>query len=346
MTDGVDICVHRAGRVGRITLDRPKALNALTHDMALVIETALDGWQARADIDLILVDAAGEKAFCAGGDIAFLYESGKHGDYAPGRAFWTDEYRMNAKIADCSIPYVAIMDSIVMGGGVGISAHGSHRVATDRSVVAMPECGIGLIPDVGGTHVLARAPGHLGEFLGVSGWRMTGADAVLAGFADFLVPTEDLDAVKLTLAAEGNTACLEPFRMSVETAPLSAHLETIERHFGHGSALDCLLSLESDPSEFAVKIAKTIRRSSPLSVACTFEAIRRVRTLAGIRDALAQEYRFTYRAMADGDFLEGVRALLIDKDRDPHWRHARLEDVDPSEVDAILAPLGDAELVL
>jgi len=178
-----EIHIRVVNGVGRITLNRPKALNALSYEMCVAIEDALDEWVEGGEVKLIVIDAEGDRAFCAGGDIADLYERGMAGDFEFGQKFWADEYRLNAKIANLSIPYVALMDGITMGGGVGISAHGSDRLVTERSMIAMPECGIGLVPDVGGSYLLAKAPGHLGEFLAMTGYRMNAGDAVLAGFA-------------------------------------------------------------------------------------------------------------------------------------------------------------------
>lgn len=346
MANTPDIHIREVGRTGRITLARPKALNALTYDMAMAIEAAIGRWQAGGAIDLILIDAEGEKAFCAGGDIAQMYETGIRGDYAYGRKFWADEYRMNAAIADCTIPYVAVMDGIVMGGGAGISVHGSHRLVTERSMIAMPECAIGLIPDVGCSLHLARAPGHLGEFLAMTGWRMNAADAIHAGFADMAVASDDLQALKTQLEETADPEAIADFASPACEGTLTPHLAVIDRHFVGESALDCLTSLEADGSEFAQKAAGMIRKACPLSVGCSFDLVRRVRELDRIEDALALEYRFTWRSMSDGDFIEGVRAQIIDKDRNPQWKAARLEAIDPAQIEAMLAPLGTDELKL
>ena len=346
MAETGDIHIRETGRTGRITLARPKALNALTYGMAMAIEVAVEEWQASGEIDMILIDAEGEKAFCAGGDIAEMYATGSRGDYAYGRKFWADEYRMNAAIADCGIPYVAVMDGIVMGGGAGISVHGSHRIVTERSMIAMPECGIGLIPDVGCSLHLAKAPGHLGEFLAMSGWRMNAADAIRAGFADVAVASDDLDALKMRLEETADTKAISDFARPAGEGTLTAHLASIDRHFSGATALDCLRSLEEDGSDFARKAAGMIRKACPLSVGCSFDLIRRVRQLGRIEDALALEYRFTWRSMSDGDFVEGIRAQIIDKDRNPRWKVARLEDLDPAQIEAMLAPLGADELKL
>ena len=341
-----DISIREVGRTGRITLARPKALNALTYEMSLDIETALDRWRSDGDIDLILIDAEGEKAFCAGGDLSRLYKTGTAGDFGFGRKFWADEYRLNAKIANCPVPFAAIMDGFVMGGGVGVSAHGSCRVVTERSVVAMPECGIGLAPDVGGTWLLAQAPGHLGEFLGITGWHMNGADAIFAGFADCFVPGDRLEKLKAALESQAATTVLDDYISEPETAPVARHLETLDRYFGQSTLRDCIASLENDPSEFAQKAAAMARKVCPLSAACAFEMVRRARNFSSVEEALSQEYRFTYRSMSDGQFLEGVRALIVDKDRQPQWRPTRIEGVTDEMVERMLAPLGDDELRL
>ena len=346
MADSADIHIREAGRTGRITLTRPKALNALTYDMAMAIEAAVEDWHAGGAVDLILIDAEGEKAFCAGGDIAEMYATGSRGDYAYGRKFWADEYRMNAAIADCALPYVAVMDGIVMGGGAGISVHGSHRIVTERSMIAMPECAIGLIPDVGCSLHLARAPGHLGEFLAMTGWRMNAADAIHAGFADVAVASDDLQALKGRLEETADPEAISGFARPAGDGTLTPHLAAIDQHFSGETALDCLKALEADGSEFAQKAAGMVRKACPLSAGCAFDLVRRVRELERIEDALALEYRFTWRSMSDGDFVEGVRAQIIDKDRNPKWKVARLEDLDPARIEAMLAPLGSDELKL
>jgi enoyl-CoA hydratase/carnithine racemase len=339
-----DIHIRIVNHVGRITLNRPKALNALTYAMCTAIEAALDEWVAGDDVEMIVIDAEGDRAFCAGGDIADLYASGKSGDYAFGRKFWADEYRLNAKIANLAIPYVAVMDGITMGGGVGISVHGSDRIVTERSMIAMPECGIGLVPDVGGSMTLSRAPGHLGEFLAMTGYRMGPGDAVLAGFGDVQVASSDLPALITRLEETADLSVIADFAGPADTPSLEPHLEAINRHFAGETAIACLQSLEADGSEWEMEMVKLIRRACPLSVACAFEIVRRTRTIDTIEDVLALEYRFTAQSMSDGDFIEGVRAQIIDKDRKPDWATARLEDVTHEQIAAMLAPLGELEL--
>jgi len=341
-----DILIRIVNRVGRITLNRPKALNALTYDMAIAIENALDEWVAGDDVEMIVIDAEGDRAFCAGGDIADLYERAKSGDYEFGRKFWADEYRLNAKIANCPIPYIAIMDGITMGGGVGISVHGSDRIVTERSMIAMPECGIGLVPDVGGSMTLARAPGHLGEFLAMTGYRMGPGDAVFAGFADVQVAGDDITDLVSRLEETADLSVLSEFGGPPQAPALAPHLEKIDRYFAHGTALECLKALEANGGEWESETVKLIRRACPLSVACAFEIIRMARKLKTIEQALALEYRFTSRSMSEGEFIEGVRAQIIDKDRKPQWKSVRLEEVTQGQIAAMLKPLGEAELNL
>lgn len=343
---GDDLIVRVEGRVGRVTLNRPKSLNALTYEMASELEAALRRWATDASVAMVMVDAAGDRAFCAGGDIQDLYACGRAGGFDYGRRFWADEYRLNAFIAKYPKPYVAVMDGIVMGGGVGISAHGSHRVVTERTVLAMPECSIGLIPDVGASWRLAHAPGHVGDYIGLTGVRLGPGDAIYAGFADQFVRAARLEELKKALAGTGDPAAIADFAEIPPEGALAGHRREIDAAFGRGDVLAVIAALDAEGSEWAGKTLAAIRRGSPLSVACAFEIIRRAREAAGIEDALAMEYRFASRCMERGDFLEGIRAAVIDKDRKPVWSHARLEDVTGEEVVSMLAPAdgGDPEL--
>ena len=341
-----ELLVSMSGVVGRLTLNRPKALNALTYDMVLAIEQQIDAWAANADIKAVLLEGTGDRALCAGGDIADLYNTGVKGDFAFGRRFWADEYRLNAKIARYAKPFVAIMDGVTMGGGVGVSVHGSHRIVTERSKIAMPECGIGLVPDVGGTFVLSRAPGRTGEYLAATGYRMGAADAVFAGFADVFVPGERREALTEALLESGDPASIEAFRTVSDPAPLAEAQDKIVQHFDHPTAAECVASLEEDGSDWAAKTARAMRGGSPISVAVAHALVRRVREAQTVEEALALEYRFTWRSMTEGDFLEGIRALIIDKDKQPKWRIATLEDVPVDLVESLLAPLGADELKL
>tara|TARA_R110000851_G_scaffold192763_4_gene343481 strand:+ start:259 stop:1308 length:1050 start_codon:yes stop_codon:yes gene_type:complete len=341
-----DIHIRKEGRAGRITLTRPKALNALSYDMATAIEAALEDWRSDDDVAVILIDATGDKAFCAGGDIQQLYDTGRAGDYGFGRRFWADEYRLNARIARYPKPYVALMQGFVMGGGVGISCHGSHRVTCETTQIAMPECGIGLVPDVGGSLILARAPGRLGEYLGTTGSRMGPDDAIHAGFADVYVPELKWDALTAALVETGDPAVIAAHAETPPPGALRALSPQIDRHFGGETLHDILNALRAEDSDFARDTLKLLSRNSPLSMACAIEMIHRLRGPAvDITRALGLEYRFTYRAMEQGDFLEGIRAAIIDKDRKPNWKHG-LDSLPGVAVAQMLQPLGKDALTL
>jgi enoyl-CoA hydratase len=338
-----DVDVRIEGRVGRITLMRPKALNALTFDMVREIDAAVAAWADGASVALVLIDGAGERAFCAGGDIAQVYASGRRGDFETGRRFWADEYRMNARIARLGKPYVALMHGFVMGGGVGVSGHGSHRIVGESSKVAMPECAIGLIPDVGGTEILARAPGNFGEYLGLTGHRMGPGDAIRAGFADHFVPEAAWPDLVAALLESADVGTIARFEAAAPAAELAADAERIDDAF---SAPDlAALSARLETSDWGHGVLTGLKRLCPLSMACTLELVRAARRDPGIEKALAREYRFTSRACSDGEFLEGVRAAVIDKDRNPRWRDD-MDSLRPEEVAAMLAPLDGDELRL
>ncbi|UWR50821.1 enoyl-CoA hydratase/isomerase family protein [Phaeobacter inhibens] len=339
-----DIDIRITGRAGRITLTRSKALNALSYDMCMAVDAALKAWADDDAVDLVVMDAEGEKAFCAGGDIAELYQTGTSGDYDYGRRFWRDEYRMNARIFEYPKPVVSFLQGFVMGGGVGLGCHGTHRIVGNNTKIAMPEVGIGLIPDVGGTLMLALAPGRLGEYLGLTGARMTAADAIYAGFADHYIPEASWPALIAELERSGRTDQLAD---AAETAPegrLEALRDTIDHSFAGETLDDILTTLDQDSSAFADETLKTLRRNAPLSMACTVELLHRLRLgTMGIRKALELEYRFTHRAMEKGDFLEGIRAQIIDKDRQPKWQYAD-RDVPATAVSQMLMPLATQTL--
>lgn len=332
-----DIDTRIEGRAGRITLTRPQALNALTYDMCMAIDAALIRWREDDAVQVVMIDAEGPRAFCSGGDIAEMYATGTAGDYAYGRRFWRDEYRMNARLFEFPKPTVSFLQGFTMGGGVGVGCHAGLRVVGDSAQIAMPECGIGLIPDVGGTMMLARAPGRLGEYLGTTGARMAAADAILAGFADVYLPETDWDAAKARIVETGLA------EVAAQTPPpgrLAALQPQIDRHFGGETLGDILRSLQAEDSDFARDALKVLSRNAPLSMACTVEALHRLGDAPDIRQALGLEYRFTYRAMEHADFLEGIRAAIIDKDRTPKWRHAAPDRVPAVEVSHMLRPLG------
>ena len=339
-----DIDIRIDGKIGRITLNRPEALNALSYDMAMAIEAALDDWRADDRVALILIDAMGDKAFCAGGDIQEMYDTAKSGDLAYGRKFWRDEYRMNAKLANFPKPYIALMQGFTMGGGVGISCHGSHRVVCETSKIAMPECGIGLVPDVGGSLLLARAPGRLGEYLGTTGERMGPGDAIYSGFADYYIPRKFWSALSRILVETGDFGVVDRMAQTPPQSPFLAQQTRINAHFKSDTIHDILRDLGDD--DWADALRKAITKNCPLSVAATIELVRRSRAVDTIEHALQQEYRFTSRSASQGDFIEGIRAAIIDKDHTPRWKIPRLQDVRDIDVTNMLLPLGADELKL
>ncbi len=339
-----DISIRKAGKAGRITLNRPEALNALTYDMVLAIEAALDDWANDPAVELVIINAAGEKAFCAGGDIQQMYDTAKAGNFEYGRQFWRDEYRMNAKLFNFPKPFIAFMQGFNMGGGVGISCHGSHRVVCETSQIAMPECGIGLIPDVGGSLLLARAPGHLGEYLGCTAARMDAGNAIYAGFADYYIPFNLWPALIKALETSGDPGLIDAAALPAPQAALKADQAEIDRSFNGARVVDIMRGFKGSDWEQATE--KALRRNCPLSVECTLELVRRVRGPDRIEHALGMEYRFTYRSASNGDFVEGIRAAIIDKDRKPQWNPATLEAVTPLKISQMLMPLGADALKL
>ncbi len=327
-----DIRIRKDRRAGRITLTRPQALNALNHDMARAIDAALQAWRDDPEVALVIIDAEGERAFCAGGDIAALYHAARAGDHQVGRDFFRDEYRMNARIAEYPKPIVAFMQGFVMGGGVGIGGNASHRVVGDTTQVAMPETGIGMIPDVGGSWILAHAPDEAGEYLGLTGARMGPGDAIWAGFADSYVPEPEWPALIERLAETG-----DPDVITDHPVPPSALAGRDLSAFAGDSVADIIAALEAAGDD---ETLKPLRRASPLSMAATLALVRAARGDRSIRQSLAREMRFTARTTAEGDFLEGVRAQIIDKDRSPKWA----ADASPAHVAHMLSSLGPNEI--
>jgi enoyl-CoA hydratase len=347
--DSTDLMVRREGAAGIIRLNRPKALNALTLEMTRGIVAALDGFEADPAVSLILLEGAGERGLCAGGDIRGLYESARAGGDL-GKIFWREEYILNARIAAFPKPYVAFMDGIVMGGGVGLSAHGSLRIVTDKTKLGMPEVAVGFFPDVGGTWLLSRAPGELGTYFGLTGTPMTGADAVYARFADVVVEAAGWPALRetLTQASAGVTAAevrgtLGRFATNA-VAPIIAKQSLIDRLFGHDSVEEIIAALANDGSEFSTATLRTILGNSPTGLKLTLKLLRMARGSASLEECLVREYRAALEIFVNHDFPEGIRAAVIDKDRTPHWLPARIEEVTPEMIARYFVPRGQDEL--
>jgi enoyl-CoA hydratase len=315
----------REGRAGRIRLNRPKALNALDLEMVTRIKAAVEEFGADPSVHFLLIDAP-ERGFCAGGDVRGIRHAGMAGDTKTVDDFFITEYAMNQALADCVKPVVSLIDGVCMGGGIGLSAHGSHRIATEKAMFAMPETAIALFPDVGMSFFLPRMPGALGMYLGLTGARLAGADAVHGGFATHFVRHEQLAALEAALLEDG-VAVIPAFAASLPEFTLAAHRDAIDRAFGAASVLEILAVLAADSSAFAQSALAHLCEHSPLSVYWSFEIIRQgaQRDLA---QALAAEFALVRQITRHPEFFEGVRAVLVDKDRAPKWSHSSLEDVD------------------
>lgn len=335
------ICEIR-GAAGVITLNRPKALNAVTLGMVRAIRTALDAWSEDPAVTRVVIRGAGEKAFSAGGDIRQLYDLGRAGRQDEALVFWREEYVLNGLIHAYPKPYVALIDGIVMGGGVGVSLHGSHRVAGDRYLFAMPEVGIGFFPDVGATFALPRLPGEAGTWLALTGARVRTADAVALGLATHAAPSAAFPAILDDLAAgKPVDDVLAAHAHAPGDAPVSANRGDIDRCFvgaSVGEILDRLDGAAAAGSAFAADAAAVIRSKSPTSLAVALEQMRRGRGL-NFAEAMRTEYRIVSRMVDTPDFYEGVRAAVIDKDQSPNWSPAALAQVDEARVAAYFAPL-------
>ncbi|WP_406213884.1 enoyl-CoA hydratase/isomerase family protein [Streptomyces decoyicus] len=334
------------GRTGRITLNRPRALNALTHEMVHRIATALDAWEHDPAVETVVITGAGERGLCAGGDIRGIYEDARGGGGDASAAFWRDEYRLNARIARYPKPYVALMDGIVMGGGVGVSAHGSVRIVTEHSRIAMPETGIGFVPDVGGTYLLSLAPGQSGTHLALTGTAVGAADALLCGLADHFVPAHRLPELSEALAVREVTDVLPAFVCAAPPGELGAHQEWIDHCYAADTVEEIVNGLLGSGAPEAKAAAESMLAKSPTALKVTLAALRKARGLGPLEAVLEQEYRVSCAALSAPDLVEGIRAQVIDKDRTPRWTPATLTEVTDDDVARFFAPLGDRELCL
>jgi enoyl-CoA hydratase len=342
-----ELIVREHGSLRRITLSRPKALNALTLDMAVAMTELLREWADDPSVGSVLFDGAGDRAFCAGGDIRALYDAAKNGDPLPAM-FWTTEYRLNVMIARYPKPIVALMDGLVMGGGVGLSAHAAHRIVTERSAIAMPEVGIGFFPDVGACYPLACAPGFVGTYLALTGRRANAADAIYCGLADVHVAAEkiaglpdlladcwtpdDVHAMLADVAANAGPSALEPARSWIDAAFGAADVETI------------LARLKADGSAEAQGVLAELEKMSPTSLKITLRHLRDAAGFATLEDCYVQDLRIALACIAGHDFIEGIRAQIVDKDRNPHWQPDTLAGVTADIVDRHFQSLGNLEL--
>jgi enoyl-CoA hydratase len=343
-----EIICERQGAAGLVTLNRPKALNALTHGMVGELARALDAWADDPAVTRVVVRAAGGRAFSAGGDIRALYEAGRAGRFDEALAFWRDEYRLNIRIKRYPKPYLSFIDGIVMGGGVGLSLHGSHRIAGDRYSFAMPEVSIGFFPDVGATYALPRLPGRAGMYIGLTGVRVGPDDAARLGLATHLVPSGEHAGVidRLVAGEEVSDVLASASRPAGQEGAITRERATIDACFSGSSVANILRRLDDEASgsgsAFAAQTAADIRTKAPSSLAITFEQVRRGGGL-DFEEAMATEFRIVSRVVRGEDFYEGVRAAIIDKDGAPSWRAG---PVDAAWVESHFAPLGAAELAL
>lgn len=346
-----DLIVARDKFAGIIRLNRPKAINALTLEMTRGIAEALTDFETNDAATLVLLEGAGERGLCAGGDIRGLYDSAKvHGDLGP--VFWREEYIVNSRIANYDKPYIAYMDGIVMGGGVGLAAHGRHRVVNEKTKLAMPEVGIGFFPDVGGTWLLSRAPGEIGTYFGLTGQTMNGADAIAAGFADVFISSETWGAARAALCDldicdddKDVLATLKRFSAPAGDAPVAAQRAAIDRLFAHDTMDAIFKALETDDSDFARATLDVLKTKSPTSMVVTLKLLREARQSLSLEECLQREYIAALQVFVSDDFLEGVRAAVIDKDRNPKWSPAQLAEVTPEIVARYFDASGKAPLV-
>lgn len=348
MSESEVIC-EKIGRCAVITLNRPKALNALTLTMVREMTRALDAWENDEDVVSILVRGAGEKAFCAGGDIKRLYEFGKAGAYAEQLDFWREEYQLNHRIKTYPKPYVALLDGIVMGGGAGVGIHAHHRVAGEAFSFAMPEVGIGFFPDIGASYFLPRLAGHFGTYLALTGARADLGDAIAIGLVDSHVPKTKFESVLVRLAAgEGLEAAVGPDRLAAPASPLAKEKDCIEACFGEQTVAAILAKLAQgadEDSQFAAKTRESILTKSPTSLAIALRQMQLGAKL-DLAENLRMDLRIVTRIARGHDFYEGVRAVLIDRDNAPKWAPSHVDDVNPADIDAYFARLEDGELAL
>lgn len=343
MTD--DLVIRPDGPVGRISLNRPKALHALTLEMCHAMSAALTEWESDDAVEAVIIDHAEGRGFCAGGDIAFLRNSALNDGGVSGRRFFHDEYQLNHQLFTYPKPVIAFMDGITMGGGVGIAMPAKYRVATENTRLAMPETGIGLFPDVGGGWYLSRLSGRLGQFLALTGARLDGAEVLWAGLATHYLPSEKLADAKARIAENPAriTGILAELSVTPPPARIADNAERIAKIFSSDRYEDILASLEADDSEWAAKELATLRTKSPQTCKVALRQLATSAELGDFADNMAMEYRIASRVLTRPDFAEGVRAVIVDKTNDPAWDPATPEEVTDDLLDAIFAALPENE---
>ena len=323
--------------IGFVTLNRPKAINSLNQNMVNVLSAVLTGWERDDAVRAVVLSGAGDRGLCAGGDVVAVYHSAR-ADGVAARRFWYDEYLLNAQIGRFTKPYVSLLDGIVMGGGVGVGSHASTRVVTDTTKMAMPEVGIGFIPDVGGTYLLSRAPGSLGLHVALTGTPFSGADAIALGFADHYVPHDKLDQFSRAIVGEGVEGALAAHAVEPPPSDLVAQRNWIDDCYAGDTVADIVAALRGHDAGPANAAADVIATRSPIALSVTLESVRRAAKLATLEDVLTQEYRVSCGSLRSHDLVEGIRAQLVDKDRNPTWSPASLADVSAVDVEAYFVP--------
>jgi enoyl-CoA hydratase len=343
-----EVLVRELGALRRLTLNRPKALNALTLGMVDTMRAHLREWAHDDDAGAVLIDGAGERGLCAGGDLRALYDAAKAKNDAPPQQFWANEYRLDVMIARYRKPVIALMDGMVMGGGVGISAHAAHRVVTERSSVAMPEVGIGYFPDVGATYLLARAPGSIGTHLALTGARIGAADAIYSGLADIHLPAERLADLPSALADCRTAQEVRARLRQMSPPPAAGGLDTarpwIDACYAADHIEDILARLHADGGEGARAALAALQGASPTSLKITLRAIRAALSFGRVEQSFQQDYRISLACIAGHDFIEGIRAAIVDKDRHPVWQPDKVEEVTADMVERHFRPVGELEL--
>jgi enoyl-CoA hydratase len=333
MPNEQSVIARRDGRAGRILLNRPNALNALDLEMIRDLTRALTDWHDDPHVHVIVIEGAGDRAFCAGGDIRALRDAQLSGNRPTADAFFSEEYALNRMIAAYPKPYVALIDGICMGGGIGVSVHAPYRVATEHAMFAMPETAIGFFPDIGATFFLPRLPGRIGVYLGLSGARMQGADAVHAGLATHFCSRARLASLSEALAEDGAGALAE-YAAPLPAFSLAGQRAALDHCFGADTVPEIMRHLETDGSDWAKGALHMLRGVSPSALCWTLKALQRGADLT-LPHALDAEFALTHTTMRHPDFAEGVRAMVVDKDRKARWQPARIEDVDPAAIDAL-----------
>jgi enoyl-CoA hydratase len=341
-----EIIVRRGGQLGHLILNRPRALNSLTHGMVDTVRSALEEWRYDDGIRTVLISGSGERGLCAGGDVVTLHRAVMGGEPAIVDNFSVAEYTMNAVIADFPKPYVAFMDGMVLGGGVGISAHGSHRIVTERTRLGMPETGIGFAPDVGSNWLLSRTPSRFGTHMALTGSHITGADAVALGLADYFVPSGTLPELAQALEETDADEAIGALAVTPPGGPILEYHRWIDACYKEDTAEAIVEALQADGDPAAAQAAAEIQAKSPTSVKVALAAVRRARHFDSVHDVLRQDYRVAYHLLRGHDMREGIRAQLVDKDRNPQWSPPTLKDVPTADVTAHFDPIDAEDLDL